>query len=348
MMKRYPKKQGQQPSQMMSLLFGSKRQTPASPPLSNSKTENSSLSEIKTIWHAMRWLFFHRQYAEVGVALAEYATKTAFSYLPEDQATFYRRWLKFLGMDVDHVEIADVGSSLLDVTFPGIAGSFPMREMFSHKRSPAIVEHIAGSHDTENTLTDTLKSLLMKGSVVGGSTLSPIGKISDVVSSLIHRVQSLTNRMSPEIQSQSHQQFAEYLCGESGWSSGNAKVLPSALADRALVCYNGSHWFDVGLSTLNEMLTEYRKQNPHSHSPPQNVVVLWLEQAYKLWTNWGEKWTPALKEHGHKAVKELAEMERKEMLQRSMSNKGMFVAPIQSTNETSQTQVANTRSRFYY
>ena len=109
MMKRYPKKQGQQPSQMMSLLFGSKRQTPASPPLSNSKTENSSLSEIKTIWHAMSWLFFHRQYAEVGVALAEYATKTAFSYLPEDQATFYRRWLKFLGMDVDHVEIADVG-----------------------------------------------------------------------------------------------------------------------------------------------------------------------------------------------------------------------------------------------
>ena len=355
MMKRYPKKQGQQPSQMMSF-FGLHSTNPRTAPhsslaVSGSNTENksSTISEIKTIWHVMSWLFFHRQYTGVGIALVEYATKTAFSYLPEQQAALYRRWLKFLGIDVNHVGMADIGGSVLNLTFPGIANTLPIEDMlsFAHQtgvHSGTLVEHIADSHDTENTLTDTLKSLLMKGTG-DRSTLSPYGQISDVISSLIHRVQSLAVMLPMDIQSKGHVDFAKYLCGESGWSSGNAKVSADAIADKALKCYGNSHWFDVGFSTLNTMLTEFKNKNPPSHSPPEAVVVSWLEKAYKFWVDWGAKWTPPLNEHGNSVVNELAKVERGELSKKTMtSRQGMFIAPIQSTN--AKTRVATTQSRF--
>ena len=342
MMKRYPKKRVQQPSPMMSLFGLNSSQKPSSISVSNTHNDqpSSALSEIKTIWHAMKWLFFHKQYAGVGIALAEYATKTAFSYLPKHQAAYYRKWLKFLGMDVDSIGIADISGSVLNLTFPGIANVFPLEDMFPHTHatppppsSSTIVGHIVHSHDSENTLTDTLKSLLMKGPAMGGGTLSPFGKISDVVSSLIHRVQSLTKIMPPEIQRKGHDEFADYLCGESGWSSGNAKASPDAIANKALQCYSDSHWFDVGLSTLNQMLANYKKTNPGV--PPKSTVILWLKQAYTFWTKWGAQWAPSLRENADKVVNELAKAECDDVSRKTRmasTTQGMFIAHAQSTN----------------
>lgn len=294
----------------------------------------STFAEMQTIWHAMSWLFFHRQYAGLGVVLAEYATKTAFSYLPPSQAAGYSYWLKQVGINVDKIGIASIGGSVLNMTFPGISEKLPMEDIkdilshaLPHSNATAAIEHIVANHNyTENVLTNTLKSLLSKE--LGSKFTSlphQLNSISGVLSSLIGRVKSLATPIPQEHQIAGHCKFAHFLHTESGWSRGEI-VLPNIMADKALECYKGSHWLDVGLSTLNQMLTSYNKANfPDKQGPPESTIVMWLKEAYKLWADWGSQWTPMLNKIGNAAVGEISQIEQKQL------NQGMFIAPIPST-----------------
>jgi hypothetical protein len=282
----YVKKQDQVHPQAMSV-FLSKSQ-----PANN----ESPYSRILTVWRGISWLFFHRKYANVGLILAEYATKTAFSYLPNTDSKIYSNFLKHFGIDVESVGLSNVGGSALDLVFPGISGS--MGELLiPHTHATKAVEQLALFHNTEGILTNTLKTLLSK---------IHVDSVSDIVSSLIGRVKALAIGNHPQINKEHHSAFAKYLI-DSGWAAGKSVDL-MAMAQNAFKIY-GSHWFDVGLSTLNQDRSLYPKQS--KGTPDREIIKIWLADAYLLWSTWGSKMTPILDTLGPNAVLDMKNEEAK-------------------------------------
>ena len=289
MVMRCAKKQDQ--PQAMSVFFGSKDQ----PSLYNKIISNndSPFSGIYTVWKGLSWLFFHRKYANVGLILAEYATKTAFSYLPNHYAKSYTNILKSLGIDVESVGLSSVGGSALDLVFPGIGGSLG-ELLIPHTHATKAVEQLAILHDAEGILSNTLKTLVSSVHVTS---------ISDIMSDLIARVKSLAIGNHPLIKDKHHILFAKYLI-DSGWAAGK-NVNSIAMAQNAFQIY-GSHWFDVGLSTLNKSRSTYK-----GRVPDKILIQKWLQDAYVSWSAWGAKVSPILDSLGEDAVTDMKKEEAK-------------------------------------
>jgi hypothetical protein len=222
--------------------------------------------------------------------LAEYATKTAFSYLPNTDAKIYSNFLKHFGIDVECIGLSSVGGSALDLFFPGLSGS--MGELLiPHTHATKAVEQLALLHSTEGVLTNTLKTLL--------STLH-VDRVSDIMSSLIGRVKSLAIGNHPQINEEHHTAFAEYLIN-SGWAAGR-NIDNLAMAQNALRIY-GSHWFEVGLSTLNQNRSSHKIER--AGIPIREIIKTWLTNAYLKWAQWGSRMTPILDALGKDAVRDM-------------------------------------------
>jgi hypothetical protein len=265
--------------------------------------DKSTFSKIQSVWHTISWLFSHKQYAGVGFVLAEYAIKTAFAYLPSKDAQYYCRILRGVGVDVEHIGLVNIGESMLDLSFPGMSNS--VETLFGTPASRT-VNHLTVLDNAESALANTLKSMLVKAPIAVSKAMSSLHlkKISDVMSLLMNRVQSLGKGLNDN-HDVHHDAFASYLL-DSGWVQG-MPIEPMELAKKALQYYDGSHWFDVGLSTLNRNLGNFKKQ--FSGVPDKSLIQHWLIQAYHEWALWGKKMTPILEKNGQNALHEVAKSE---------------------------------------
>jgi len=117
------------------------------------------MAQVSTIWHAIHWLFLHRQYAGIGIALAEYAVKSSISRLSDTQRKLYAEWLKILGFDIERVGLSDIIKPLYaDIMQKFNNGWGGSSSGGTAVTSSQFIEHLA--QDPHETLTAALQSTI--------------------------------------------------------------------------------------------------------------------------------------------------------------------------------------------
>ena len=111
-----------------------------------------TIDQFWTVWRAIGWISSHRQYMTLGMVLAEYATKSALSCLPEKDCERCEQLLGVMGMDVKNVSLVSVGESALNVA---MTGAPVMMMMTAAAQQPA-----ASSCSTTHNNNDELRWLL--------------------------------------------------------------------------------------------------------------------------------------------------------------------------------------------
>ena len=238
-----------------------------------SNSTNNTLS-VPSIWQALRWLFMHRQYAGIGIALSEYALKLSIDKLRPSQKEFYVNCLKVLGFDVNSVGLSSVANSLFDSIKPSSRSTGTSEAHF--------IEHLVDS--PHEALTEALQSAI------------PPPQNVHVVDMLFHLMESVKNLAYHSIPYSSHLDFAKYLT-LSGWSSGG-EISPKELKQNTEKYYPGSSWLDVGLLTLKEKRAKLGKVS-------EDILAHWLRDTHKQWQEWAAAATPLLNKLGFSALHEV-------------------------------------------
>ena len=238
-----------------------------------SNSTNNTLS-VPSIWQALRWLFMHRQYAGIGIALSEYALKLSIDKLRPSQKEFYVNCLKVLGFDVNSVGLSSVANSLFESIKPSSRSTGTSEAHF--------IEHLVDS--PHEALTEALQSAI------------PPPQNVHVVDMLFHLMESVKNLAYHSIPDSSHLDFAKYLT-RSGWSSGG-EISPKELKQNTEKYYPGSSWLDVGLLTLKEKRAKLGKVS-------EDILAHWLRDTHKQWQEWAAAATPLLNKLGFSALHEV-------------------------------------------
>jgi len=242
----------------------------------NSKNTTSLLS-VPSIWQALRWLFMHRQYAGIGIALSEYALKLSIDKLRPGDKEFYVNCLKVLGFDVNSVGLSSVANSLFKSITPSSRSGTGGPGLGAH-----FIEHLVDS--PHEALTEALQS-----------TIPPPQNVH-VVDMLFHLMESVKNLAYHSIPDSSHLGFAKYLT-LSGWSSGG-EISQKDLKQNAERHYPGSSWLDVGLLTLKEKRAKLGKVS-------EDILAHWLRDTHTQWQEWAAAATPLLNKLGFSALHEV-------------------------------------------
>ena len=241
-----------------------------------SKSNNittAAFFQAPSIWQALRWLFMHRQYAGIGIALSEYALKLSINKLSPSQKEFYVNCLKVLGFDVNSVGLSSVADSLLRTVIPSSR---------SNNTQAHFIEHLVDS--PHEALTEALQSAI------------PPPQNVHVVDMLFHLMEGVKNLAYHSIPDSSHLGFAKYLT-LSGWSSGS-EISQKDLKQNAERHYPGSSWLDVGLLTLKEKRAKLGKVS-------EDILAHWLRDTHKQWQEWAAAATPLLNKLGFSALHEV-------------------------------------------
>ena len=238
-----------------------------------SNSTNNTLS-VHSIWQALCWLFMHRQYAGIGIALSEYALKLSIDKLRPSQKEFYVNCLKVLGFDVNSVGLSSVANSLFKSITPS--------SMSTGATETHFIEHLVDS--PHEALTEALQSAI------------PPPQNVHVVDMLFHLMESVKNLAYHSIPDSSHLGFAKYLT-LSGWSSGG-EISQKDLKQNAERHYPGSSWLDVGLLTLKEKRAKLGKVS-------EDILAHWLRDTHKQWQEWAAAATPLLNKLGFSALHEV-------------------------------------------
>jgi hypothetical protein len=162
-------------------------------------------------------------------------------------------------------------------------------------------------HDKGDSVSDNLKLYLQKGAANFFRSDDSGHSIPHLLTTLMQRIKSLgTVSMSKEQLNEGHKKFAKFLSGESGWAHG-VHVEPMIMANTSEQIYHGSHWFEVGLSTLNQRL---KKQLASGllYIPSENDIFIWLNEAFDMWAHWGATWTPVLDRWGSSAIQSISDI----------------------------------------
>ena len=238
-----------------------------------SNSTNNTLS-VSSIWQALRWLFMHRQYAGIGIALSEFALKMSIDRLRPQDKDFYVNCLKVLGFDVNSVGLSSVANSLFKSIAPSSRSTGTSEAHF--------IEHLVDS--PHEALTEALQS-----------TIPPPQNVH-VVDMLFHLMEGVKNLAYHSIPDSSHLGFAKYLT-LSGWSSGG-EISQKDLKQNAERHYPGSSWLDVGLLTLKEKRAKLGKVS-------EDILAHWLRDTHKQWQEWAAAATPLLNKLGFSALHEV-------------------------------------------
>jgi len=242
--------------------------------LASSNSKNTTSLSVPSIWQALRWLFMHRQYAGIGIALSEYALKLSINKLRAQDREFYVNCLKVLGFDVNSVGLSSVADSLFKSIAPSSRSTGTSAAHF--------IEHLVDS--PHEALTEALQS-----------TIPPPQNVH-VVDMLFHLMESVKNLAYHSIPDSSHLGFAKYLT-LSGWSSGG-EISQKDLKQNAERHYPGSSWLDVGLLTLKEKRAKLGKVS-------EDILAHWLRDTHKQWQEWAAAATPLLNKLGFSALHEV-------------------------------------------
>ena len=228
-----------------------------------------------SIWQALRWIFMHRQYAGIGIALSEYALKLSIDKLKPGEKEFYVNCLKVLGFDVNSVGITNIVNSLFTTYAPSSTSN-------NSSTGAHFIEHLADN--PHEALTNALQAAI------------PPPQNAHVVDMLFHLMESVKNLAYHSIPDSSHIDFAKYLT-LSGWSSGS-EISPEDLKQNAEKHYPGSNWLDVGLLTLKEKRAKLGKVS-------EDILAHWLRDTHKQWQEWAAVTTPLLNKFGFSALREV-------------------------------------------
>jgi len=296
-----------------------------------------TIENVKTIWQAITWLSSHRKYMGVGYVLAEYATKMALSYLPEKEYSRYSMILSMLGFDLESIGIGSIGKSIFQIISPFSSNNSSIAKTSSSIDGQHVIDLVSLSdhhndagksggnidlplhpqgmltaalaqHDQNNSVSDNLKLFLQKGAAnFFRLDDHSNNNIPHLLATLMQRIKSLgIVSMSKEQLNEGHKKFAKFLSSESGWAHG-VHVDPMIMANVSEQMYHGSHWFEVGLSTLNQRL---KKQLTSGllYIPSEKDIFIWLNEAFDTWAHWGAMWTPVLDTWGVSAIQSISEI----------------------------------------
>ena len=251
------------------------------------------------LWDTLNWINSHPQYACVGCALAEYATKTAISYLPKSQASMCLNLFKTLGVDIENVGVGTIGKNVLQLA---ITQSDFKNNLNMHIDNVPIVyfeclpsnidyqsKQITSNEPRMQSTLDNLQMHCTSDELQGQCASEELGmfntsdklqrqSVSNVfhVKIIVSRILELA-RLPLVGMEQEHLNFAIFLYSQ---FLNQENILNSQyIIQSSLHFYHGSFWLEVALSGIHE----------YFYSSTIEKIKECLEEAYIYWVIWARK-----------------------------------------------------------
>ena len=213
------------------------------------------------IWNCILWLFEHKQYMGISLAISEYLIKAMMLHSTDEEKLRYKKELELIGIDIDHI---DWGHAFTDaiMVHPNSFGKYRSLNLawYVVQRLPHFLESMKelGTWDVK----------LMKAF----NTSNPIS----VIVSVLERIKSLSNHTKPP--SEHHARMGQYI-------QNNRNDPETELIKKANEVY-GFSWIELCLESL---LSKIKKHESANHLVTADLISNWLDQEYIYWKEWADK-----------------------------------------------------------
>jgi len=227
------------------------------------KPMNKSSPAKLSVWSCLVWLYEHKQYCGLSLAISEYMMQSILSRCTKEEREKYKGELALIGIDVDHIEW---GKALVaawtkpTAVFGKSHASWNM--VFSAlQRLPAALHDWRGFMKWDAMLVEIFH------------TSNPMV----VVTEIVKRIQELAVRPAPSEASHSH--MARFLAEMSDWN--NHKLIFETSRE-----IYGFHWLELAFSALTLKMEEVRDKDLQSKTKFINQL---LKDEYIYWKTWASR-----------------------------------------------------------
>jgi hypothetical protein len=212
------------------------------------------------IWNCILWIFEHKQYMGISLALVEYLMKMMMLHSTEEEKLMYKKELELIGIDVDHI---DWGHAITDAMVrPTTFGKYRSLNFawYMVQKLPIFLKSMKdiGTWDVK----------LMKAF----NTSNPVS----VIISVVERINSLSNHAKPS--KEQHERMGVYI-------QKNRLDPNNVLTQKAHEVY-GFQWIEL---CLESVLSKIKKYEENQHLVTADLISNWLDAEYIYWKQWADK-----------------------------------------------------------
>jgi len=207
------------------------------------------------VWHCLLWLFEHKQYAGISVAVLEYFLKLLMAHSTEDERHKYQIELEMIGLDLEHIDWSHAISSL--VTAKPVNDKYRNFNLawYLCQNLPKCIDSVREFSTWDAKLIEVFDT---------SNPISIVLKVTD-------RIKSIASHPAPS--KADHEKMSAFL-------------KDANMTDHKLILKNafeiyGFKWMELAYEGI---LSKMKKTNNVS----TEMICTWLTDAYIYWKKWSE------------------------------------------------------------
>ena len=253
--------------------------------ISSLENQFQTNGQFWTMWHAITWLSTHSKYLPLSYVLAEYATKTALTYMPPEKAKHYSALLCMCGFDVKNVNLGILGQTVYKIA--------------TSSSTTASTSTQYKDNSNENTIPEEGQIIFAQNRDLHGHA-NAYNVIMNI-ESLLHEIISLS-KLPFTLSTQAHEGFANFLSSKGSLFN----IHPTEFATQAEHWYGDTkHWLQSGFALFLKKIDGSVKLMNNNNNSKQQLIQEHLASAYHDLMEFVKKATPVITEVGGKAINDL-------------------------------------------